>query len=471
MNSKIKKITKDFSYTVIANLLSIIISTVLILIVPRFVNVVEYGYWQLYLFYVSYISYMSFGITDGALLRYGGQEYKVIPKKIFVSQFWLLIILNIIIYSLIIYFYSILVTDTNKELIIFLTCMGGLLIVPRSLITFILQATGRIKEYSKILIIEKVVYFILVILLLLFGMHSFFNLVFADLIGKLVSIVYSILIARELVIGKFETFRISFNETIINMKVGSKVLFANLSSMFIIGIVRFGIEYRWGVETFGKVSLTLSICNMLLLFLNGVSVVLFPTLRKMSINKLPILYNSIRSFMTIPILGLLIIIYPLREFLLIWLTEYEDSINYMIILFPMCIYESITIMLINTYLKTLRKEKAMLIINLITVLISLIITIINIFVLSNFNLAILSILLLLIFRSIVGEVYLTKVMNIKIRKDFIYELILTTIFIIANCYLDKYFGIIIYIIFYLMYLIIKRSDLKKLLTYIKFRGQ
>lgn len=81
MNSKIKKITKDFSYTVIANLLSIIISTVLILIVPRFVNVVEYGYWQLYLFYVSYISYMSFGITDGALLRYGGQEYKVIPKK------------------------------------------------------------------------------------------------------------------------------------------------------------------------------------------------------------------------------------------------------------------------------------------------------------------------------------------------------------------------------------------------------
>ena len=47
-------------------------------------------------------------------------------------------------------------------------------------------------------------------------------------------------------------------------------MFANIASMLIIGVVRFGIERSWDVETFGKVSLTLSASNLMMLFINAV---------------------------------------------------------------------------------------------------------------------------------------------------------------------------------------------------------
>ncbi len=40
-----------------------------------------------------------------------------------------------------------------------------------------------------------------------------------------------------------------------------------------------------------------------------------------------------------------------------WLPEYADSLQYMGILFPIVIYEGRMSLLINTYLKTIRKEK------------------------------------------------------------------------------------------------------------------
>lgn len=64
-----------------------------------------------------------------------------------------------------------------------------------------------------------------------------------------------------------------------NISVGIKLMFANIASMLIIGIVRFGIERAWDVATLGKVSLTLSILNMII-FINAVGIIMFPTLRR-----------------------------------------------------------------------------------------------------------------------------------------------------------------------------------------------
>lgn len=62
---------------------------------------------------------------------------------------------------------------------------------------------------------------------------------------------------------------------------------------------------------------------------------------------------------------------------MMWLPEYTDSLMYMALLFPMCIYEGKMSLLINTYLKTLREEKAMLKVNLIALGFALILTFYN----------------------------------------------------------------------------------------------
>ncbi|PEJ71703.1 lipopolysaccharide biosynthesis protein [Bacillus wiedmannii] len=467
MNYKVKKFARNFSYTFIANILSIIISTVLLLIVPRFIDVSNYGYWQLYIFYSSYISYMSLGLTDGAYLRYGGWEYSDLRKPIFVSQYWFLVVFDLIANSAIFLYYISIATDTSKTIVVALTCLTGVLVVPRSLLTFMLQATNRIKEFSIIIILERSIYFILVIVFLMNGIKDFEYLILADVIGKITSVIYSFFVCRELVFGKFESIKTSAKEIYVNISVGSKLLFANFASLLIIGIVRFFIERNWSIEVFGKVSLTLSIANMLLLFINAIAVVLFPALRRTSQENLPFIYKTIRTTIMIPLVGLLIFYYPAKVILSAWLPQYADSLIYMALLFPMCLYESKMLLLINTYLKTLRKEKWMLIINLITVVMSLLLTCISVFLFNSLHLTILCIIFLLAFRCIVAEIYLARFLKVEVKKDIMLEIIITIIFIVISWYLSVILALCIYLVVYIIYLIIKKNDIIDLWRNIK----
>ncbi|PHD42196.1 hypothetical protein COF67_28810 [Bacillus toyonensis] len=459
MNSSVKKFAKNFSYTFITHILATVISIVLILIVPRFISINDYGYWQLYIFYISYISYMSLGLTDGAYLRYGGYEYKDLNKKVFVSQYWFLVVLEIFISSSIVLFYILVSPGTSKTIVILFTCLAGILIVPRSLLMFMLQATNRIKESSIMLMIERVIYFILVITFLISGIKQFEYLIVADIIGKIFSVFYSFYVCKELVIGKFASVKMSIREIVINISVGSKLLFANLASMLIIGIVRFFIEANWSIETFGKIALTLSISNMLMLFINAIAAVLFPTLKRAPQERLPAIYKMVRTLITLPLVGILVFYYPVKVVLSAWLPQYADSLTYMALLFPMCLYEGKMLLLINTYLKTLRKEKWLLIINLITVAMSLVLTCVSVFVLNSLNITILCIILLLAFRCIVAEIYLARFLNIEVKKDIILELSITTIFIGISWYLSVISALFIYLAVYMIYLMIKKNDI------------
>lgn len=142
-----------------------------------------------------------------------------------------------------------------------------------------------------------------------------------------------------------------------------------------------------------------------------------------------------------------------------WLPQYADSLTYMALLFPMCLYEGKMLLLINTYLKTLRKEKWMLIINLTTVAMSLVLTCISVFVLNSLNLTILCIILLLAFRCIVAEIYLARFLNIEVKMDIILELSITIVFIVISWYLSVISALFIYLVVYMIYLMIKKNDI------------
>lgn len=83
MNSRLKNFLKDFSYALLSNLVSLIVSVLMILVIPKLIGVREYGYWQLYLFYSSYVGFLHFGWIDGIYLRFGGKEYKDLDKSLF----------------------------------------------------------------------------------------------------------------------------------------------------------------------------------------------------------------------------------------------------------------------------------------------------------------------------------------------------------------------------------------------------
>src|SRR5699024_311861 len=98
--------------------------------------------------------------------------------------------------------------------------------------------------------------------------------------GKFISLIFAAYACKEIVFKKIDSFYLTISEAIVNINIGIKLMFANIAGMLIIGIVRFGIERVWDVATFGKVSLTLSISKMIMIFINAIGIIMYPLLRR-----------------------------------------------------------------------------------------------------------------------------------------------------------------------------------------------
>ncbi len=185
--------------------------------------------------------------------------------------------------------------------------------------------------------LDRICFGILVALFMLLGNQNFEMIVLADLLGKAASLIGVLWICSDILKVKAASIKISLKEGLENIRIGIKLMFAGVASMLIIGIVRLGIEAKWDIQTFSKVSLTLSISNLLMVFINAVGLVMFPILRKTEQKNLPDIYKILRTAIMIPLLGMLIFYYPVKEILSMWLPKYADSLHYMALLFPLCI--------------------------------------------------------------------------------------------------------------------------------------
>lgn len=463
---KIKKIFKNLSYSVIANGTNTLVSMILVLFVPKILSVREYSYWQLYLFYASYVGFFHFGWADGIYLRFGGKKYEELDKKYFHMQFWLLSIFEVFV-AVIFCGISFFMPDVNKQVVIRAVGICCVLQLPRTLLQYLLQTTNRITDYAKNYLFEKIIYAILVVVALAAGIRQFEILVLADLVARLVTLILLIRECKDIVLIKIEHLFDGLKEAWVNVNVGIKLMFANIASQLLIGIVRWAIQNKWSVETFGKVSLSITASNLLMVFISAVSVVLYPLLKDINPEKYVEIYTKIRTILMVVVLGMLIVYYPAKVILSWWLPQYAESLKYMALLFPMCVFESKMTMLINTYLKALREEKAIMLINWAVVIITIISTAIFVYGMGNLLFAIVSLTFLIGTRCSIGELYLAKTLGFSPIKDIIYEWLMVIVFMFVSWKIDSWLSFVIYAVVYLIYMLVKRGEVKEVISMVK----
>ena len=78
---------KNIVYSFSANLISLLISVFMVMIVPKYLSMEDYGLWQLFLFYFSYLGFLHFGWEDGIYLRYAGKNYNELDSRTFPDNF------------------------------------------------------------------------------------------------------------------------------------------------------------------------------------------------------------------------------------------------------------------------------------------------------------------------------------------------------------------------------------------------
>ena len=433
----------------------------MILVLPKIMTMEDYGIWQLFMFYFSYVGFFHFGWIDGIYLRYGGQNFSALSRKTFGGQFWLLLILLLVEFAIVnILLVSGIIKNSILIFVLRVSSIAGVFYIIFAYVNFILQLSDKIKEYARNIILERFLILLLTLICITLIETKYDKVIYVTIMSEFLAMSFGLYTIRDLIFVERDTLYNAMNEAYVNISAGSKLMLANIAGMLILGIIRFGISQEWDIVTFGKVSLTLNISNFLMVFISAVSIVLFPILKRINQDRLAEIYVLLRNILSYSLLAMLITYYPLKILLLYWLPKYSDSLVYMGLLLPICVFESKLQMLVNTYLKSLRQEALMLKINFVSVVFALLMTYVTVVLFHNLKLAILSIVINFAFRLLLAEYFIEKLLSLKLRKDSIEELIVVSSFIFINVHESTY-GILIYLAVYLIYALINKKQIKE----------
>lgn len=470
LDNKFKQLLKNFSFTFLANVISVLISTLLVFVLSKSMSVTQYGYWQLYILYSNYISFFHFGIADGYYLRNSGSLYEELDKKRFSFMFWFILILEILLAIIVAGVYMLIVSKSTADpptnplnhFVLLMNCIAAILIIPRVFIQFAWQASNKFKWNAIIIIVERA-FFLLSVLFFLFNRYSHVNnLIYLDLTGKFLALILAVLMAKNLVFTKPTRLRIGLEELRLNATVGISLMLASITSNLIIGLIQLNIKRQWGVDTYSRIALTFSLSNLLMIFINALALVLLPHIRKQESADNARLYKNMRKTLMLILFVVLNAYYPFRLFVNYWLPDYAAGIVYMSILFPICVYESKTQLLTNTYLKAYRKEREILKANLLSLGLAAVLMFGFAIILQNLFLTTLSILIVLAFRSFICEIYLAKETHQNYLPDNLIELLLTAIFVLSQWFIGGWLGALLYLVFSAIFLYLNKSTLATL---------
>lgn len=458
------QVRKNVAISVFAQVVSLAVSFIMNLVLPKYISEYQYAYWQIYLLYIGYVGVLHFGLLDGIVLRYSQYDYEELDKPRIRSQFKILVLVNIFLCLFAVTTAGIYCTDEMK--IVFITTAVG--IITRNLFvytSYFLQITNRIHNYALMVISYRVFYGIAVCLLLLLGVHDFYWFCIADLCSDLFGHFVGAFYNRGLYLGSSIALKDAVKELSLNISAGIVLMVSNWSSFLLTGSARLIIQWHWNELTFGKVSYAFSITSLFLTFVAAASVVLFPSLKRADPETLPDLYRKIRNGISPFLVCILILYYPGCWLLDQWLPAYHQSLVYLGILLPLIVYASKVSLLTNNYLKAFRKEKKMLLINVTAVCLAVCAFAVSAYVFDNLNMLLLCIVGVLMFASIASEIEVMKIIGLHGTKDFVAELLMAGIFIFSATGFDLLDGFFIYFFAELVYLFFYRKiwkDLRKL---------
>lgn len=460
MNKRIKQIAKLVTGVVGVNILSMMMSAIMTLAVPKFIGKYEYSFWQLYVFYSQYWAYISLGVNDGLYLKLGGKKYEDLDKSKISSQFWVFSVCQIIISCSLMGVLGKNVDDTIKTHILMLTAFSSIIGNMRLNLQMILQAVGKVGLYIRSVLLENIILFAITMFMIISDSCQYKYMIITDIASRVFCLCILFYGCKEIVFCRIYGIMKSIRIVVSQLKDGIQLFLANVTNNLIIGIARFAIEQYWGTIVFGEISLILTLSNMIVNCVNAISIVLFPILRRTDDKKLASIYDALNSGLMLIVLGALCFYYPVYKVLNLWLPQYASSLEYFALLFPICVFDSKTMLLVNTYLKTLRKERVILWTNLLAMGINGILCLVSVMVFKNVNFVLLGISISLAIRCYVSELILTRILGLKNVKEIFLEGILVLIFMCSSMFLQNILIMITYVTFYLIYLIIKKKDIK-----------
>lgn len=443
---------KGIFYIVLIHAISFFATLMIVLVLPKLFSVDDYGYWQVYTLYTGYVGLTHFGFMDGLYLKLLGKNYDELDLKILRSHFITEIIFQTLI-SVLLCIY-IFLTFKSERLIVFLFVALSIPIINlRTYFQYILQATGKIKQYSLLQIFDRLSLVIFILVLYLFN-KTYLSLVIGDFISKMFLLIISMFFCKDIVMfnGKYNFYKYDFNDTI---SAGIKIMIANLCGSLLIGTSKFFVDGSFSIEIFSQYSLALTFSSMFVSIFASVGIVLMPYVKNKDYDTNKKIYLTLHIFTSVVILFVMIFYYPMYLLLVKWLPNYEMSFKLMSILLPVLYLECQFNFVDSTYMKTYRLEKKLMFNYIFSTVFNIVITFVSLILFRNVFIISVILLISFIMRNILCQINVSNEFHILDEKYIflINTIIFPIIFSVFNAIIKNHIGCLLFAIIYIVYLV------------------
>ncbi|MGN0414936.1 MAG: oligosaccharide flippase family protein [Agathobacter sp.] len=457
-----KNFRKNLIYACVAQGISFCFSFLMSLLVPKLLGVEQYAYWQLFIFYSSYVGFFHLGLSDGIYLKCGGIEAANLDRAEIVSQFRLMIGWQICICMIGLLFIIPSTLAYERKMVWIFVALYLILANATWFWGYVFQAANQTRVYSISTIISKSAFIIVVLVMFVIKPTSYLPFVASYVVVQGIALLYVLYKSNDFQKTKSLRFTDAVRVTWDNIKIGINLTISNIVSSLILGVGRAMVDKSAGIGSFGMLSLAVSLTNFFLQFITAVSMVMFPALRQITEQTMKKIFVKLRSGISYFLCLILLLYVPLKMFLSWWLPQYTESLTYMAFLLPICVFDGKMQLLFNTYLKVLRKERTMLLINLTALAISAGFCAIGAFVISDIVAVAIAMTSAIVVRSLLANIYLSKELGVSVDKNIFWEIGLALLFIVVNAYTNNVIAFVTYGCVYVVYLLLNRREIKEL---------
>ena len=440
-----------------AQSVSFLASIAMSLLVPKVLGIETYGYWQLFVFYASYSGFFMLGLNDGVYLIEGGNTRGEMDKRSINSQFRFGMVFQLIVAAAIASFAVFRAPEEQRFFVLLTFALYTVLYNLSGFLGYIFQAMNETKLFSYSTMIERLTFLAIILAMFFMRVPDFEPYVCAFLFSKACSLSYCVFHSLDFLTaercGALECARLSFA----SIKVGFALMVSNVASMLILGIARALVDNAWGIEAFGRVSFWLSMVNFFITFVSQASMVLFPALRQGTDEERKTFYCGIRDAMEIAFPAVYLLYFPISWVLSLWLPQYADSMHFLAILLPVCVFDTKMDLCCTTYFKVLREERTLLKVNLSTLTGSAVLSAIGVYAIGFLDAVLIGTVICIVARSLWSEFHLNRKIGVTSSSIPLQELVLTAAFVGLALLTPSWFAAAVYVLLFTAYLIANRA--------------
>lgn len=462
-----KTLFKEVGRLSMANFMNLVAAGIAIIFLPKAMSETSFGFFQFIQLVATYANILQLGLTDGIYLKYGGEYYENLDFKKLGGQFSALALISVI-FSI-----SFLSIGSSIDGHFDVYLLAAILIFVRPLSIFfqvVLQMTGRTTEYSSMVIIGNLLYISLSVIGILFRVSSLKYFGSAFVLGMVVSFFWSMYLVKDIVIH-CSLRHLIIPELFSNMRVGIKLTVASYSALGIIGVVQWIVRYFWPISVFAKLSVALSLTNILLPFITAVSLVLFPVLKRNTQTQKKI-YKYSNGTLNIMLPFALSFYFVVVLIIKLWIPEYEESIQFVSIIFPIVVVQAKYEIVVSTFLKSTRNENFIFGINLFSFLLSSVLTIYFGMVLGSITFMLISVVMILILRLLVSGIKVGNVFGDTkwIRWKDMWFIFFILFFLYITQLSDVITQLTLYVLSLIVYMLVVKNDVRRVVLMLKHSG-